>query len=541
MSAPDEPRSHWAWGLASRLPDLAARTLLGEQVAGLLGAGPFAPLPEPSLDEARVREPRCPIPADLAAFATAERAVRARHTHGRSFPDQVRAFRGDFLNAPDLVAFPRDEAEVAVALAAAEREGLAVIPFGGGTSVVGGVAAPTGTAHRGVLSLDLRAMDRVIEVDREARAARIQAGATGPALERQLSDHGYTLRHYPQSFEFSTLGGWVATRAGGHFATLYTHIDDLVESVRVVTPRGLLATRRLPASGAGPAPERLILGSEGVLGVITEAWVRVQERPRYRESASVLFASFHAAVAATRAIAQAALFPSNCRLLDPTEALINLVADGSDSVLILAFESADHAPSARLDRALEIAISLGGRCPRGPVRRVDGGGRAAGDGSAEAWRQAFLDGPYRQSALITLGVVADTFETCCTWGAFPALHAALARSAREAFARCGARGTLSCRFTHVYPDGPAPYYTFVATPGDRDMLDTWAEIKGAVSDTLVAEGATITHHHSVGRVHRPWYEQERPPLFGAILAAAKQAVDPAGVLNPGVLIPEIER
>jgi alkyldihydroxyacetonephosphate synthase len=530
-------RSHWAWGLASKLPDAAARSLLGEQVAGLLGAGPFVPLPEPSLADARVREPRCAVPADLAGFATADREERAFHTHGKSFPDQVRAFRGDFLDAPDLVAFPRDEAEVASVLAAAEREGLAVVPYGGGTSVVGGVAAPTGTAHPGVVSLDLRAMDRVLEVDREARAARIQAGALGPVLERQLSVHGYTLRHFPQSFEFSTLGGWVATRAGGHFATLYTHIDDLVEAVRVVTPRGVLATRRLPASGAGPAPERLILGSEGALGVITEAWVRVQDRPRFRESASLLFASFEAAVAATRAIAQAGLFPSNCRLLDPTEALINLVADGSESVLIVAFESADHAPSARLDRALAIAASHGGRCPRGPVRRVEGEGRPAGD-SSEAWRQSFLDGPYRQSALITLGVVADTFETCCTWGAFAALHAALAEAARGAFARCGARGTISCRFTHVYPDGPAPYYTFVATPGDREMLDTWAEIKRAVSDTLVTHGATITHHHAVGRVHRPWYEQERPPLFGAILAAAKKTVDPAGILNPGVLIPE---
>ena len=214
----------------------------------------------------------------------------------------VRGFRGEFENPPDLVAFPRDESEIETVLSWAEAEGAAVIPFGGGTSVVGGVEARLG--ERPVVSLDLRRLDRVLEVDADSLAARIQAGATGPRLEEQLREHGLTLRHFPQSFEYSTLGGWIATRAGGHFATLYTHIDDLVESVRAITPRGTWESRRLPGSGAGPSPDRALIGSEGILGVIAEAWVRVRPRPEFKASCGVEFDDFLAAAGAVREISQ---------------------------------------------------------------------------------------------------------------------------------------------------------------------------------------------------------------------------------------------
>ena len=230
----------------------------------------------------------------------------------------VRGFRGEFENPPDLVAFPRDESEIETVLSWAEAEGAAVVPFGGGTSVVGGVEARVG--ERPVVCLDLRRLDRVLEVDAESLAARIQAGATGPGLEEQLREHGLTLRHFPQSFEYSTLGGWIATRAGGHFATLYTHIDDLVESVRAITPRGTWESRRLPGSGAGPSPDRALIGSEGILGVIAEAWVRVRPRPEFKASCGVEFDDFLAAARAVREISQSGLYPANCRLLDALEA-----------------------------------------------------------------------------------------------------------------------------------------------------------------------------------------------------------------------------
>jgi alkyldihydroxyacetonephosphate synthase len=524
-------KSLWGWGWADRFPDDDTRRGIAAQVGALLGVDPPALQPPPTLASIRMPEPAVPVPAALAAFATADRRDRAMHTHGRSYRDLVRGFAGDFSGAPDFVAYARDERDVAATLAWCASERAAAVPFGGGTSVVGGVERPTGE-WRGAVALDLRAMDRVVAVDEVSCAARIEAGATGPRLEEQLAARGMTLRHYPQSFEHSTLGGWIATRAGGHFATLYTHIDDLVESVRMVTPRGVYETRRLPASGAGPAPERLVLGSEGILGVITEAWVRVRPRPRHRASASVRFDDFARGAAAARAVAQAGLHPSNCRLLDAREAMLNGVPADGGAVLLLAFESADHSLRPWIDRAVALAEAEGGRSS-GVKERTDARG---GDASAEAWRQAFVDAPYLQSTLVSLGVVADTFETACTWDAFESLHARVRADVERAMRESCGGGILTCRFTHVYPDGPAPYFTFVAPGRDGAQLEQWLAIKRAASEALAACGATITHHHAVGRLHRPWYEREVPPLFLESLRAAKRALDPAGVLNPGVLI-----
>ncbi|AKF03325.1 FAD-binding oxidoreductase [Sandaracinus amylolyticus] len=526
-------RSHWAWGWADRFPDRDARRAIGEQVRAITSFD-VKDVTEPvALDAITMPAPRIDAPPSLAAITSIDHEDRALHTRGRSYRDVVRGFYGDFASAPDLVMRPRDEREVDAILDWASSARVAVVPFGGGTSVVGGVEMDERReTYAGVVSLDLGAMTRVLEVDATSRAARIQAGATGPQLEAQLAQHGMSMRCYPQSFEHSTLGGWIATRAGGHFATVYTHVDDLVESMRVVTPRGLIETRRLPASGAGPSPDRLMLGSEGIFGVITDAWVRVQVRPTFRASASVKFTSYERAVDATRAIAQSGLFPSNCRLLDQREAMMNGVAMGA-SVLVLGFESADHPLEAWMERALSIAREHGGESEGATYRS----GAGSADDAAGRWRQAFLDAPYLQSSLVSLGMIADTFETACTWDRFATLHAAVVRAVRDASARvCGAKALVSCRFTHVYPDGPAPYYTFVAPATRGRELEQWTEIKRAASDALMAHGATITHHHAVGRLHRPWYEQERPSLFEHVLRATKRELDPAGILNPGVLL-----
>jgi len=532
-------RSFWGWGWADRFPDDAGRRALAAHLASMLGIDRPEPRPAPRIDGIALPPPALAIPPALAPFCTAAANERISHCWGKGYRDLVRGFAGDFSGAPDLVARPRSEEELERVLGWCAQSGVAAIPFGGGTSVVGGVERPPrGGRFAAAVAVDTGALDRVLEVDPVSRSARIQAGATGPALESQLAGHGLTLRHFPQSFEFSTLGGWIATRAGGHFATLYTHIDDLVESVRMITPRGTWESRRLPASGAGPAPDRLVLGSEGILGVVTEAWMRVQARPRHRASATVFFDEFPAAVDAARAIAQAGLYPANCRLLDPTEARINLVAADGSAVLLLAFESADHALEAWVGRALAIAIAHHGRCPDGPAIRDDGV-HPSPSGAAGSWRAAFLEAPYLQNTLVSLGMIADTFETACTWDRFPGLHQAVCAAVKDAIRRAGAGangGVLGCRFTHVYPDGPAPYYTFIASGRPGAELEQWAEIKRAASEALAANGATITHHHAVGRLHRPWYDRERPPLFAQALRAAKAAVDPAGVLNPGVLI-----
>lgn len=534
----ERERNFWGWGYADRFPDVEARRALGAQLGALLGAGPFEPRSPPEIDRIALPAPRVAPPPALAAIASAAPRDRITHTYGRGYRDLVRGFQGDFGAAPDWVAYPGSEDEVAAVLARCAEDRVAVVPFGGGTSVVGGVEARAEAPCRGVVSLDLRRLDRVLEVDAVSRAARIQAGARGPVIEEQLAPHGLTLRHYPQSFELSTLGGWIATRAGGHFATLHTHIDDFVQSVRMVTPAGVYATRRLPASGAGPSPDRLALGSEGILGVITEAWLRVQARPRHRASASVSFPRFEDAVAAARALAQSGLHPANCRLLDRTEMLLNAVGAGGDAVLLLGFESADHPLGPWIDRALAIAAEHGGSCPEGPKLRDDGARGAAA--AAATWRESFFQAPYLQSALVSLGVIADTFETACTWDRFEALHAAVGAAVRAAMQEACGAGVLSCRFTHVYPDGPAPYYTFVAPGRAGEELAQWAAIKRAAADAILAAGGTITHHHAVGRLHRPWYDQERPEPFALALRAAKRALDPAGIMNPGVLVDPAE-
>ncbi len=517
-------RSWWGWGNTEEAVTGAEADALVERTATLLPGHDLTDHPPPDPADLDLPTPRVHPPEALAALCATDPVTRAGHTHGKAFRDVVRNLTGRLDHVPDLVAYPRHEQDVVDVLDWASRDGVAVIPYGGGSSVVGGIEPRfDGPA----VTLDLTRLDRVLEIDRESRAARIQAGVLGPDLEAQLRPHGLTLRHYPQSFAFSTLGGWLATRAGGHFATLHTHIDDLTESLRVVTPAGIGESRRLPGSGAGPSPDRLFLGSEGTLGVITEAWLRLQERPRWQITASIAFEEWPAAVAATRAIAQAGLHPSNCRLLDAAEAFLSAGTTVAGGLLVLAFESADHPVSPWLERAVEIARDGGGSVVS-QRSRDEVGGDAAG-----SWRSAFLRMPYQRDALARRSVIAETFETACTWSGFAALDADVRSAARAALS--GA--LVTCRFTHVYPDGPAPYYGVYAPGRWGDTVAQWDAAKAAVSDVLDRHGATITHHHAVGRDHRPWYDRQRPGPFAAALAAAKGALDPAGVLNPGVLLP----
>jgi alkyldihydroxyacetonephosphate synthase len=519
-------RKIWGWGLEGE--GLSAGEI--EQLAGSF-AGRFpidAPnaLVPPRVDELRLPGPRLVPPASLEAAFSTDPHERAAHTYGRSFRDLVRAFRRDYAHAPDLVAFPRDEAELVSVLEWCSDASSAAIPFGGGSSVVGGVEPDVGEGYRGTVSVDLRHLTGVREVDPASRAARIAGGTLGPALEAQLKPYGLTLRHFPQSFEWSTLGGWIATRSGGHFATLHTHIDEFVEAIRVVTPRGVLQTRRLPGSGAGPSVERLFCGSEGTLGVITEAWMRLQPRPRFRAGASVRFADFADAVDAARELAQSGLHPANCRLLGQEEALLSGSGDGSHAILVLGFESADHELEPWLARALEICAGHRGE-PRNDEESDPGA----------VWRAAFLRGPHLRDAMVRLGLVAETFETAVTWDRFGEFHQGVLAAARQAMDRACGGGVVTCRFAYVYPDGPAPYYSVYAPGRPGAELEQWDEIKLAASEAILKLGGTITHHHAVGRDHRRWYLREVPPLFTDALRGAKAELDPTGIMNPGVLMP----
>jgi alkyldihydroxyacetonephosphate synthase len=528
------PLRFWGWGYADEglTPDEEARVRAS---AARFSTDPLVEIKPPTEDEFDLPAPRVSAPVTLAPLCSASRYDRLTHTYGKSYADVARMLMRRAPYPPDLVAFPRTEAQVRSVLDWAGSSNIAVVPFGGGSSVCGGVEPDVGDGYAGAISLDVQHLWRVAEIDRASRAARIEAGALGPEIEDQLRPHGLTLRHFPQSFQISTLGGWIATRSGGHFASLYTHIDDFVESMRLATPSGMLETRRLPGSGAGPAPERMIIGSEGVFGVITEAWMRLQDRPRFQASASIAFKSMTAAAAAVRALTQSGLFPSNCRLLDPAEARANGVGDGETAVLVLGFESADHPLDSWVARALELVGDHGGIVGQG---REEGSGR---DQAAGVWRNAFIRMPYNRNLSSALGLIGDTFETAITWDRFESFYEEVRARAKKVIEEvCGHEAGVSCRFTHVYPDGPAPYFSFSALGSARGDLDEalakWCDIKRATNEIVVSLGGTITHHHAVGRDHRSGYELEAAPLFREALAAAKRALDPAGVMNPGVLI-----
>ncbi len=536
MTTATRRRKHWGWGFEDQQPSREQAEGIARAVTDRLGFGVEEVEEAVPLDTIELPGSRLAPPKELAEMFSAGRYDRVAHALGKAYRDVVRGFRGEFPNPPDLVAYPESPEDIDAVLNFCADEGAAAIPYGGGTSVVGGVEPRMRDEYPAVVTIDLRRMDRVLEVDPVSKAARIQAGATGPRLEEQLREHGLTLRHFPQSFEYSTLGGWIATRAGGHFATLYTHIDDLVESVRAVTLEGDWESRRLPGSGAGPSPDRMLIGCEGILAVITDAWVRVRERPFFKLSVGVAFDDLLAGAEAVREIAQSGLYPSNCRLLDAVESDTTSAGPPGKALLVLGFESAHHPVEEPMSIAMDAARAHGGE----PGEIKGGGGDRKGEDPVSAWRNAFLQAPYLRDSLVACGVLSDTFETAITWDRFGDFHAEVMGTAQRAVAAASPSGRgeprVSCRFTHVYPDGPAPYYTVLAPARRGDEVAQWDEIKAAVSNAVIGAGGTITHHHAVGRDHRPWYDRQRPHPFADALRAAKRELDPKAVLNPGVLI-----
>lgn len=520
----------WGWGLADEIVPEKEASEYAASIAKMLSIeGELdKPTPPPQADEISLREPRLTTPEHLSDIVSNSHEDRLIHHYGKSYYDTARSFERKYDTPPDAIARPRSEEELISVMEWANDAGAALIPYGAGSSVVGGTESRDLDNFNGSIILNTQALNQILEIDTVSKSARIQAGILGPELEAGLKPSGLTLRHFPQSFEYSTLGGWIACRAAGHYATRFTHVDDFVQSLRVVTPQGVAETRRLPSSGSGPDANRLWLGSEGTLGVITEAWVRLQAKPKFRASATVYFDDFFKGAEAVRAIVQSGMAPANCRLVTSEEAASIGAHGGGQDLLLLGYESSDRPVDAQLERAIEISKALGGTTTA-PENAPD----------SAAWRQAFLRLPYYREVLTSYGFMLDTFATSITWDRFEDFVKSVKADTEKAIQSVtGNRGLVTTRFSNAYPDGPAPYFTFFAKGKQGQLSSQWLEIRHAAIESVVRNGGPATHHQAVGRDHMPFYSQERPELYAQMLGAAKASIDPSGYLNPGVLVPD---
>jgi alkyldihydroxyacetonephosphate synthase len=526
-------QQHWSrWG------DPAQASPLSESTRALVELA-FGPLPDSSpVALGDVRLPSSALPPDAAADLRAvlgdarlrvDDEARVRHTRGKSTPDLLRIRSGDASDAPDAVGYPADHDEVAALLEVCTRHRVAVVPYGGGTSVVGGLTARR-DGFAGVVAVDMSRLDRLLAVDTESRTAVLQAGIRGPSAEALLAEHGMTLGHYPQSFEYATIGGFAATRSSGQASAGYGRFDSTVVGLRVATPRGSWELgASAPATAAGPDLRQLVLGSEGAFGIVTEVSVRVRPRPQATSYEAWRFESFADGCAAMRAVAQAALHPTVLRLSDEVETALNLArpdrvgAPSSGGCVMVVGVEGGVAEVA--DRRARIGMLLGSL-----------GGSALGDEHGEGWAAGRFHGGYLRDSLLDVGVLVETVETATYWSRLLDLYGAVRAALETALGVDGAPSVVACHVSHVYETGASLYFT-VATRQVEDPLAQWRHAKVAASDAIVAAGGTITHHHAVGRDHRPWLVAEIGGLGVDVLRAVKDTVDPEGILNPGVLVP----
>ena len=531
------------WGDPARRPTLPRRAerLLRSEL-GLTGRSrePVAlgdvHLPESRLSDAlRERFGRIVGPDRVRTG----REARVRRAAGASYLDLVRLRTGALVDAPDAVLAPGSHEEVRELLELCAAERVAVVPFGGGTSVVGGVA-PLREQFPTLVSLDLQRMDRLVEVDPESLTATFQPGMTGPAAEEALAGHGLTLGHFPQSFERATIGGYVATRSAGQASTGYGRIDDLVEGLRVATPSGDLDLGRAPRSAAGPDLRALLVGSEGALGVITEVTLRVHRAPATRRYEGWSLPTFTAGATAFRALVQGGMAPDVARLSDEEETRVTLAqVDGakgtavrgwlrlrghaSGSLVIVGFEGGDRLVSRRRRHASAVLRGHGGIC--------------LGQATGEAWRHGRFSGPYLRDELLDRGALVETLETATSWSRLVDVYRTTAAALHAGFAEQGTPGLVLCHISHLYPTGASLYFTVLAPAKRGGEVAQWQALKRRAGDAIAGAGATITHHHAVGADHLPWMRAEVGDVGLAALRAVKDRLDPVGILNPGKLIP----
>ncbi|MCZ4499739.1 MAG: linked oxidase domain protein [Marmoricola sp.] len=524
---PTAPEMHWSrWGnpdLAGPLPESAFAL-----VDAFIGT---RDTPAVDLADVRLSEPlAAELVAELVTIVGAEHVLtdhdtRLHRTRGKSTPDLLKLRSGDGTDSPDAVVRPADHDQVAELIAWCVRRHVALVPFGGGTSVVGGLAAER-EGFNGVISLDLIRFDKLVEVDHVSMTAVLEPGLRGPQAEALLQAEGVTLGHFPQSFEYASIGGFAVTRSSGQSSAGYGRFDSLVVGLTVATPIGTLELGSSPANAAGPDLRELVMGSEGTFGVVTSVRVRVRPVPVVKAFESWRFETFAEGVTAMRTLVQSGLLPTVLRLSDENETAINLAKpaevggeNAGGCLMITGYEGTQAAVDARRTACSALISGVGGD--------------SLGTEGGEAWAEGRFHGPYLRDSLLDVGVLAETMETVTFWSNLDHVYT----SVKDAVtASLGADSLVLCHISHVYETGASLYFT-VATKQADDALAQWLVAKDAVSAAMVRNGASITHHHAVGRDHKPWLAEEIGPVGVEMLRAVKQRMDPTGVLNPGVLIP----
>jgi alkyldihydroxyacetonephosphate synthase len=541
MTEPRRDSSWWGWGDPGISPQLDAEalTVLRERI-GELEPWPLAR----ELADFELPAPE-PLPAALADAVGPEAIFssdedRLRHASGRGYADLARMRGGRLEAAPDAVVLPADAAALRRVLDVCAAEGIAVVPFGGGSSVVGGVEPLRGTQQR-LISLDLAAL-RAVAVDRRSLTARLGAGLRGPEAEAALGREGLTIGHFPQSFQYATIGGFAATRSAGQASSGYGRFDALVSSVRLQAPAGDLETLETPHTAAGPALRELIVGSEGVLGVIPDVTVRVRPAPTVRRYEAWMAESFEAGAEIVRALAQGPGLPDVVRVSDEEETQGSLALSGprgtagrlfggylglrrraGGALLIVGHEGEEESVARR--RALA-------------VRQLRAGGAAyLGQAAGRSWEHGRYQGPYLRDTLMGMGAMVETLETSHTWSRLGELHDAVAAAIHRSLDGQGTPGLVWCHLSHAYADGASLYFTFISRSRHGAELEQWGQVKRAASEAIVATGGTITHHHAVGRDHAPYMEAEVGKTGLDLLRAVKAELDPTGIMNPGKLFP----
>ncbi|NIQ37054.1 MAG: FAD-binding protein [Proteobacteria bacterium] len=547
----------WGWGDLTKQYDLGRRPFFWPHLRERLDfsnersllppAVEDIELPPGRLSESDLEKLQGIFPQEQIALSREE---KLSHTYGKSYHDLVRIRRRIFPEVPDAVLYPKDEKEVLRVFIWAVENRAAVVPWGGGTSVTGGVEAISGAAHRGLVVLDLKRMDKILAIDRESMLADVEAGILGPNLEKQLQQRGLTLSHYPESFEFSTLGGWIAARAAGQQSTMYGKIEDMVESVRLLTPTGFLQTPHLPAAANGPDLARLVIGSEGILGIITQARVRLSPIPEKKFYTAVLFRSFKDGVQAMRRILQSGYKPATLRLSDAeeTDFIFSLrerkaspVANTLQNLGLRWLKRRGFYPNKR-------AILILGL--EGSVQNVKNEWRAVkrilrsfsvfplkGSIGTDWYRHRF-ENPYLRDVLMDYGILVDTLETATEWVNVRNIYTKVLEAIGDTYKKLGIKGVVTAHLSHMYRTGSSLYFILLASPHSGRELDEWWAIKEAASDAIVSAGGAISHHHGIGLDHRPWLAREIGEEGLRVLRNLKQTVDPDGILNPGKLLPD---